>query len=38
MKNVKVNSFLFDLDGTLVDSLQDIGEAMNTAAHELGAA
>lgn len=27
---------LFDLDGTLVDSLEDIGEAMNRALHECG--
>ncbi|MFA7248577.1 MAG: HAD family hydrolase [Dehalococcoidia bacterium] len=31
-----VDAVLFDLDGTLVDSLQTIAEAMSTALHEFG--
>lgn len=34
MQNRKINSFLFDLDGTLVDSLYDIADAMNAVLEE----
>jgi len=31
-----IRAVLFDLDGTLVDSLEDIGDSMNTALSEMG--
>src|SRR2546428_7471965 len=32
----RANAFIFDLDGTLIDSLDDIADSLNRALHELG--